>query len=284
MVQRTPGIAPHIALALTRVPDLPRWIDTRGMLLSGRAIVFAPASGDPDGVHMIAAVPDAALASVIGRPHAAALREAIASLAGDVNVLSQMEDADHVASALAGWKRQRAIIHVLPPGVPWEQETDRDTRIFTRETAPGFDHVPEHLLRELLDALNGRTISRFVPGHVPESAALARRIRVPMAAVWADGRPVSFSYPVWQTETLWDLSIETLPPYRRRGLGARAARTLIRHMRSTGRSPVWGALETNTASRALAARLGFVEAAGIAVFTAASSPSMRRTSPHRTRR
>jgi hypothetical protein len=40
-------------------------------------------------------------------------------------------------------------------------------------------------------------------------------------------------------------------------------------MRGTARAPVWGALETNTASRTLAARLGFLEDAGIAVFTAA---------------
>jgi hypothetical protein len=39
-------------------------------------------------------------------------------------------------------------------------------------------------------------------------------------------------------------------------------------MRGTGRAPVWGALESNAGSRALAARLGFLEAAGIAVFTA----------------
>jgi GNAT superfamily N-acetyltransferase len=80
---------------------------------------------------------------------------------------------------------------------------------------------------------------------------------------------VSFCYPVWQTERLWDVSIETLEPYRRRGLGARAARTLIRHMRKTGRAPVWGALETNSGSRRLAAGLGFLETAGIAVFTVA---------------
>jgi GNAT superfamily N-acetyltransferase len=128
--------------------------------------------------------------------------------------------------------------------------------------------VPEQLRRELLDALHGRTVSRFVPGHLPRSTPVVSRITVPMAAVWADGRPVSFCYPVWQTETWWDVSIETLEPYRRSGLGARAARALIRYMRQSGRAPVWGALETNHGSRALAARLGFVETAGIAVFTA----------------
>jgi RimJ/RimL family protein N-acetyltransferase len=267
------------SIALTRVPDLPRWIDTRGMLLSGRSVVFAPCG--PDARDLIAAVPDAALASVVGRPAVDAVREAILSLTGDVNVLAQNEDAEHVAGALVGWRQQRAIIHVLPADQAWDHDADQGARIFGRETAPRFTHVPEHLRRELVDALNGRTVSRFVPGDIPTATAVVSRVPVPMAAVWADGRPVSFCYPVWQTETLWDVSIETLPAYRGRGLGARAARTLIRHMRAGGRSPVWGALETNTASRALAARLGFVETACIAVFTAAG-PAMPRTLPHRT--
>jgi hypothetical protein len=151
--------------------------------------------------------------------------------------------------------------------LPWEAESEPNVRVFTLESGPRFDHVPETVRGELLDALRGRTVSRFVPGALPPAGAAASRMTVPMAAAWADGRPVSFCYPVWQTETLWDVSIETLEPYRRLGLGARAARTLIRHMRMTGRAPVWGALETNSASRALAARLGFLEAGGIAVFT-----------------
>jgi GNAT superfamily N-acetyltransferase len=277
MVQRTPASRSLIALALSRVPDLPRWIDTRGMLLSTRSLVFAPAGSL--GSDVVAAVPDAALASIVGRPPRATMREALLSLTGDANVLSQMEDADYVAAALAGWRRQRAIIHVLPGAMAWDRETDTGARVFTRQTAPSFDHVPPLLRRELLDALKGRTVSRFVPGYLPPSTAAVSRTTVPMAAVWAGGRPVSFCYPVWQTETLWDVSIETLPAYRRLGLAARAARTLIRHMRRTGRAPVWAALETNTASRALAARLGFLETAGIAVFSAASSVGRHRT-PH----
>lgn len=42
MVERTPAGSSPIGVALTRVPDLPRWIDTRGMLLSGRAAVHMP--------------------------------------------------------------------------------------------------------------------------------------------------------------------------------------------------------------------------------------------------
>lgn len=279
MVQRASDDGSLLAGALTRVPDLPRWVDTRGMLLSGRAVVHAEG---PDLSHFVAVVPDAALASVVGRPSATLVAGVVASLAGDVNVLCQMEDADAVAAALPGWRRHRALLHTQQDGGPTEDASDTGVRIFGRDTAPAFDHVPTPLRAELRDALNGRTVSRFVPGLLPAAGGVAARVAVPMAAVWADGRPVAFCYPVWQTETLWDVSIETLPAYRQRGLGRRAARTLIRHMRARGCSPVWGALESNTASRRLAASLGFAEAAGIVVFTAAASPSTSETSPRRT--
>ena len=255
--------------ALTRVPDLPHWVDTRGMLLSGRALVLARAGSDPAADPFIAVVPDAALASVVGAAADDDVRAAVQGLGGDVNVLCQLEDAAAVARALRGWVRRTAVIHTLPRPMPWESETDSGTQIFTQQTAPRFDHVPETLRRELRDALAGRTVSRFVPGALPDVPRRGAGTGGPMAAVWADGRPVAFCYPVWQTESWWDVSIETLESYRGRGLAGRAARTLIRHLRQEGRSPVWGALDTNGASRALAARLGFREAARIAVITAA---------------
>lgn len=250
------------------MPDEPRWVDTRGMLLSGRALLQAAAGADLAGDGFMVVVPDVSLAAVVGEPPADEIRAAIRSLSGDVNVLAQTDSAAAVAAALDGWKRRTAIIHVLPGLMSWESEEDPDARIFTRERAPRLDHVPDPLRRELIDALRGRTTARFVPGALPASGALATAAaRVPVAAVWADRLPVSFCYPVWQTESWWDVSIDTLANYRTRGFGARAARAMIRHMRRGGRAPVWGALDGNTASRALAARLGFIESAGIAVFS-----------------
>jgi RimJ/RimL family protein N-acetyltransferase len=259
----------RIEAALGRVPDRPRWVDTRGMLLSGRAHVHAAPSADLAREGFLVVAPDASLAAIVGHPPPEVIREAVSALPGDVNLLAQSEDAGAASAALPDWRRRTAILHVLPGVMPWEAEEDPAARVFNRENAPSLDHVPEHLRLELLDALGGRTLARFVPGATPASALdLARRM-VPMAAVWAERRPVAFCYPVWQTETLWDVSIDTLDAHRQRGYGARAARALIRYMRAHGRAPVWGALDTNTASRTLAARLGFIEAAGLAVFTAA---------------
>lgn len=267
MVQPASGDPVLLIDALTRVPDLPQWIDTRGMLLSGRAVVMPgrDSSLDPG---FVVVVRDSALASVVGRPSASVILEAVGSLSGDVNLLTQLDDADYVGGVLRGWRRRAAIVHVLPDVMLWEQDAEPHTRVFTRATAPRFLHVPESLRRELIDALAGRTVSRFVPGELPAHAAALTGITVPMAAAWSERRPVSFCYPVWQTETRWDVSIDTLEAYRGRGLAGRAARTLVRHLRHTGRAPVWGALDTNAPSRALAARLGFIEAAGLAVFTA----------------
>lgn len=197
--------------ALTRVPDLPRWIDTRGMLLSGRAVVATGGEPELSSDGFVVFVPDAALASIVGRPAANTIRDSVASLSGEVNVLSQMEDAEHAAAALPQWRRRAAILHVLPETQPWEVESDPQACVFTRETAPRFDHLPEPLQRELTDALRGRTVSRFVAGELPPSAVASTVLAIPMAAAWTDGRPVSFCYPVWQTETRWDVAVDVCP-------------------------------------------------------------------------
>jgi GNAT superfamily N-acetyltransferase len=267
MDRRAPGDPARLRAALARVPDQARWVDTRGMLLSGRAMVHSKPEADLSREGFVVVVRDASLVGVVGNPEQLDLPALIASLSGDVNVLAQSEDAAGVAAALPGWVRRTAILHVLPSVMPWEQEPDPGARVFTRETAPRLDHLPEALRREITDALNGRTTARFVPGALPDSVRVQTVTTVPVAAVWAERLPVAFCYPVWQTETHWDVSIDTLPSFRKQGFGARAARALIRHMRRGGRAPVWGALDGNTPSRALAARLGFIETAGVAVFT-----------------
>ena len=73
----------------------------------------------------------------------------------------------------------------------------------------------------------------------------------------ADDRPVSFCYSGWETESHWDVSIDTLEGHRRRGLGTAACVCLIRHFAARGKTAVWGALDSNPASTALAEKLGF---------------------------
>ena len=79
-------------------------------------------------------------------------------------------------------------------------------------------------------------------------------------------RPAAFCYAGAVTESLWDVSIDTLEPYRRQGYATRCAAFVIEQMRAAGKEPVWGSLFSNVASAQLAARLGFVPVDTIVVF------------------
>jgi len=87
-----------------------------------------------------------------------------------------------------------------------------------------------------------------------------------IAASFEDGRPVSFCYASAETETLWDVGIDTLEAYQRRGHAGRVAGFMIRRMKAEGLDVVWTALESNLASVKLAGALGFQEVDRIVIF------------------
>lgn len=69
-----------------------------------------------------------------------------------------------------------------------------------------------------------------------------------------------------RTESLWDVSIDTLEEHRRQGHAARCVAFMVEHMQREGRRPIWNAVKSNAASLALAARLGFVPVDEMVVF------------------
>ena len=255
--------------ALARIPDQPQWVDTRGMLLTGRARVTFPAPPRFATDGFVVELASRALLSAIDDPPPALIAARARAMAGDVNVLVPPEGAAGVAAGLPGWVGRPVRLHALPQAMPWEATTDPGVLVAEQDAAPALDHVPASLRHEILDALDGHPAARFVPGELPERAAEdASPTGLPVAFAFVEGLAVAFCYPVLQTERYWDLSVDTLDGYRGRGLAGRAARTMIRHLRGRGQSPVWGALESNGASLALARRLGFVEVGRLTVFAA----------------
>jgi GNAT acetyltransferase-like protein len=101
--------------------------------------------------------------------------------------------------------------------------------------------------------------------HVPPALADELRAATRVWAAWVDGLPVCFAYAPWRSETLFDVSVDTLPSARQLGLATIVAAAMISDERAAGREPVWGADEDNVASRRLAHRLGFVEVDAIYV-------------------
>lgn len=214
-----------------RLPDLPRLVETRAILLSGACEVL----GDPERGDYVVRSFDAGLAAVVGRPSPGALREA-AARRDVVEIVCGEDAASATHAALPRWQADPAAIHVLGSGRAVPASRGDDTRLLGADEPLALQHVPAELRQELE----------------------AARARSPFAVGFAGGLGVSFAYAPWQTETLFDLSIDTLEAHRRRGLGAAAAALLIEHISATGKQPVWGALEDNGPSLRLAARLGFV--------------------------
>jgi hypothetical protein len=202
--------------------------------------------GDLESGHYV--VWEGDLAAAVGHPDSALLR-AVLDGAPAVQELLVMRDAfAPVEAILPGWTHEEAVIHGLPLPVP-EWPLPGPGVAFLDAQTP-LDHLPPDLADEV-------------------SAA---RAEGPVAAAWCDERAVSFCYAGSVTETLWDVSIDTLPAYRRRGLAQSAVHLMAAFHRENARLPVWGAVIGNLASLQLASRLGFVAVDTLYVF---SRPSDR---------
>jgi len=213
---------------LAGIPDLPRWVELRSLLLEGSAVVHGQlgacvvrGTGWGDG-----------LLFAVGEPPLDVIQEA-ARLSPDAELLAVPESQPHVASLLGRPGLRAQILRLGEDRLPADL---RGIRLLSPSDRHLLEQVPEPPLRDEL---------RLVPHHVP------------IAAAFVDGQPVSFCYPGSVTETLWDISIDTLEPFRRRGLASLAVAAMTAHQRRLGREPVWGAADDNPPSLALAQKLGF---------------------------
>jgi len=240
-------IARKLAGAL---PDEPRWLEVRGILRSDRAEITG---GDSVESGFVARLLHGAIAAVavVGRPPAEAIVRSTEGVTAMTPVLAQTDNAGHVDRALAqctgpAWAGAHAILHRLQ-GLETTPAQTRPSDLDVRLLQPGdpLDHLEPGLRHEMSHARNITSV----------------------AAVFVDGTPASFCYACWTTETLWDISVDTLEAYRGRALGQLAVRFMIERMRREGREPVWGALESNTSSLRLARKLGFAPVDAIAWFS-----------------
>jgi hypothetical protein len=234
------------------LPDEPRWIDLRGLLLTARCDVWAEASPE---LGLVARSWDFPFAALYRRPSlelignaAAAGRAALDGRhAGDEwQLLASPEERPVVEAALPGWRRRGIALH------RWQGRLEQ----------PGSDSAAEIRLLPEGHHRTGLALDRF-----PEASRYELTLdwvsRRPTAVAIIDSRPVSICYAAFVTERLWDVSVETLAPFRRRGLAAASFLTLAAHMAEQRKTPTWGAMLDNPASLGLAAKLGFVRDSGL---------------------
>lgn len=236
------------AACLDCVPDDDRCVDLRGMLLSGRCRVHGDST---DG--FVACSGSLPFGVAWGSPSAATVRAGVAAAgweaAEEWHLMADGAAAEAVAAALPGWRRRGVVLHRWPPERPWPlPEPDADVRLAPdgwRRAGFAIDHLPAPLAAELSDDF------------------VATR---PLAAAFADGRMASWCYAPVETETLWDVSVDTLEPFRRQRLSTACFAALAPEMAGRGKRPVWGAFDENAPSLGLARRLGFEPAARLASF------------------
>jgi GNAT superfamily N-acetyltransferase len=237
---RTVRMSPHASLA-ARIPDLPRWVEARALLLDGRGDVTGVR--ESDALACVVRDLDAGDVFVIGEPPLDAVREAAHATAHDGDVIVANEQADRVASVLPGWRRSQIRLHTLPDQRRLPAPSEGPVALLDPDTLDAIA-MPAELREEL------RGIASYSP------------IAVSLAA----GVPVAFCYAGAITESLWDVSIDTLPAHRRHGHASRCAAHLVRHLHVQGLRPVWAALEENPASWRLADTLGFVVVDALTLF------------------
>jgi GNAT acetyltransferase-like protein len=226
------------------LPDLPRWVAPRGLLREHRCeVLFGPEGRRGAGYLVLERGAPGAFA--VHRPGASLVAQLAGIARRPERILVPIESAEPWRALLPGWSEQAAVVHVHPaPGtLPKPVHT---TRLLTLEDVTAFAALPEALATELERALT----------------------RGPVSAAFEDGRAVAFCHAAYRTESWFDLSLDTLEEQRRRGFATSAAAHLIHHQLAEGRKPVWGALDADVASMAMARKYGFRAVDRMMMFTA----------------
>jgi RimJ/RimL family protein N-acetyltransferase len=205
------------------VPDVPRWVEVRSMLLHDEATVF----GDPSGGVVVGS--DGFTIGIVGRPDVQVFERARGLFAPDAEALVGPEDLDHGRALLPDGRPRRAILHRLPTAF---SDAPAAPATIVEVDAGFLSSLPAELAIEV----EGSYLAAF------------REI---------DGLVVSVCGAASITESLWDVGIDTLEGYRRQGYARDCYTTLADHLAVQGQEPVWGAYDDNVPSLALAASLGF---------------------------
>lgn len=228
-------------LLADRLPDLPRWVEARALLLESDCEIIGLQTSPT--LAFILQETDAHIWFVIGQPDLTIIQAAVQPALRRGEVLTPLEHASWLAPALPGWRSREILVHTLP-----------DTR-----RLPALTGAPVGFLDPAL--IPALSIDPELKTELLEGASAS-----PVAAVFDNQLPVSFCYAGAVTESLWDIAVDTVPEHRRQGYAGLSATFMIEHQRRHGKQPVWQALVDNPDSWRLAARLGFEVIDHLALF------------------
>lgn len=230
---------------LRLIPDAPRWIDVRGLLMSGHCRVFA-ANPETGGVVRSALYP---FAAVWGRPKAGDVADAVREPGRYLEVAAQ-DRSSALDAVLEGWDLGGLWVHrYAPVNSPPRPAAPAGIELFVGSG-------------DELDADD-----RGFADYARLDLALVRQYAFPVAAAIDDRQIASFCYPTYATDTRWDVSIDTASTHRRQGLATLCFEALRAMLATRGMEPVWGAHDGNEASLRMALARGFVRDTHLVSYT-----------------
>jgi RimJ/RimL family protein N-acetyltransferase len=243
-----------------RLPDIPRWLEVRSMLLAGTCELFGV---DEDKPELVCLNPYTRVGAVVGRPPVEAIRTVAERLAADDQDLLAYEDSvEYALEALPGWTASPAVLHLLAdstrlPRLEHFGPAGMHARPFVEARAipTPYDRAEHEIIIRFVSGGELSDIegaSERTVGEIRRAALVGK-----LAATFLDGKPVAFCDASAVTETLWDIGIETLEEHLRQGYAGLSVAYMVDQMGRLGKRPVWGAEESNVPSMRLAARLGF---------------------------
>ncbi len=222
----------EIEVLLSSIPDVPEWSLTRYLLSNDGDVV-----GDQTGSVVLNR--DRDFLSVIGMPTVETLARVLTSTAEDATILVQ-PSAVSLVQAATGLPGEHAELCTLGGREP---SAKRDPNVECT----------------ILGDLPAAILDSVLRGELEDALEEGKRV----SAAWADGQPVAFCYSVGESAKYWDVSIDTLEAYRRRGLASQAFLHHYDLWKAESMEAVWGAAVDNPASGEMARRLGFQKAAEI---------------------
>jgi GNAT superfamily N-acetyltransferase len=164
----------------------------------------------------------------------------------DLHFLVQEEDSSRVAEAFPDWERRGVLLHryrvaggdLMAPSPVLAAGYRLEVAEGGAAAGLGLDLAtwPEDARQEYELVLAS-----------PRALAVVRR----------GAEAVAFCYVAYETETLWDVAIDTREDHRRQGLGTACFNALHLRMSARGKRPAWGAMADNRASVEMAGKMGF---------------------------
>ena len=216
---------------LASLPDLPRWVAARGLLLSRRGFAI-----DVDESCRIVCSRRDRLVVPVTITLSAQLEAVAAQEVPDAAILLQDIMLPAARYHLPEWNAEPVTVFTLPidKARAWPVPT-WPTGPVTVEQLQSSSQIPAGLLDRLLDASS----------------------RAPVWAASADGQPLAFCYASQTTESWFEATVETVEPARGRGLGRAATMGLVVDRLLHGLRPVYSCVRSDAAANGLAHKLGF---------------------------